>query len=101
MIKDYLRKLIEDGVDFWDLPYELDIENWPDVDCDGDQEPLDLENFEWLSITDDELVIACGGDWQEPLILTIKIVNSKLTVVETEEGFADGMNEDEFYKKIK
>jgi len=105
-IKDYLKNLIEEsGVDFWDLPYELSVENWPEVkeseddedeDYEGDYEPLDCENFEWLSIEDDELIIACGGDWQEPKTLTIKMIDDVLTVVNVEDGFSQGMSEDEF-----
>lgn len=99
-IKNYLKELVEDGVDFYDMPYELEVENWPIVIYDGEEESLDCENFEWISITDDEVVIACGGDWQEPLTLTIKVVDDKLTVVSTEEGFADGLSEDEFYEVL-
>lgn len=80
--------------------------NWPQVklpDLDGEvfDEPLDMENFEYISITDDELVICCGGDWQEHLTLTIKLINGKLTVVHTEEGYNHGMNEKTFLRNIQ
>jgi hypothetical protein len=59
-----------------------------------------MENFEWLSVTDDELVIACGGDWQEPYTLTIRIVNGKLTVVNAVPGYEEGLGEDDLLKII-
>jgi hypothetical protein len=100
-VKDYLKNLVENGIDFYDLPYELEVENWPDVeDEDGNKESLDMENFEWLSIDDDQMVIACGGDWQDPQTLTIKMVNGELTVVETEDGFSSGISEEEFYAEL-
>jgi len=99
-VKDYLKNLVENGIDFYDLPYELEVGNWPDVEDEGDNEPLDMENFEWLSIDDDQMVVACGGDWQEPLTLTIKMVDGELTVVETEDGFSSGLSRDEFYAEL-
>lgn len=111
-IKSFLRKALTE-MDFYELPYELlgenNVVNWPQVKLppfeEGDEpdlEPLDMENFEWISITDDELVIACGGDWQEPLTLTIKLINGKLTVVKTESNeWQEGMDEEIFIKNIQ
>ena len=100
-IKDYLADLIEYGVDFNDLQYELEVENWPEVnDENGDLEPLDLENFEWLSIEDEEMIVACGGDWQEPMTLTIKMIDGELIVTDKEEGYSRGLTEEEFYEVI-
>lgn len=112
-IKSFLKKALEE-MDFYELPYELfgedNVVNWPqismkdfadDPDEEAVEEPLDMENFEWLSITDDTLVVACGGDWQEPLTLTIKIINGKLTVVSKVEGYEEGMDEKTFIKNIQ
>jgi len=102
-LKSFLKQSLEkvDNV-FYDLHYEVfdDVVNWPQVDIDDELEPLDMENFEWLSINDDEIIIACGGDWQEPLTLTIKVINGKLTVTNSREGFANGMYYDTFLKNI-
>ena len=112
-IKSYLRtKLAQADNGFWDLPYEIvdDVVNWPqismkdfsdDPDEEAFDEPLDTENFEWLSITDNEMKIACGGDWQEPLTLTIKLINGKLSVTHTEPGYEEGMDEETFIKNIQ
>lgn len=112
-IKSFLRKALTE-MDFYELPYELlgenNVVNWPQISMkdfaddpeeESFDEPLDMENFEWLSITDDEIVVACGGDWQEPLTLTIKLINGKLTVVKKEEGYEQGMDEETFIKNIQ
>lgn len=57
-LAEKVRNLYKKGEDFWDQ-YLLKFKNWPKVD----EEDLDTENFSWMSITDDELVICCGGDW--------------------------------------
>ena len=115
-IKEYLRaKSAEVENPFYDLDYEAlgedNVVNWPivkmkdfsdDPEDEFEEEPLDMENFEWLSITDDEIVIACGGDWQEPQTLTIKIVNGKLTVTNAIHGeYREGMNEDQFLQSLQ
>jgi len=52
---------------------------------DGSKEHLDTENFSWISITDDKLVI------------TIKLIDDKLTVVNSvNSNFINGLEEDEF-----
>jgi hypothetical protein len=96
-MKNYLKKLVlqtykEDGEDFFGLPYYLDIEELPNVD----DESIDFENFEWLEITDDKLIVCCGGDWQDSLTLTIELIDNKLLVTNSVGGFKDGLSEDEF-----
>lgn len=110
-IKEFLREnLINAPEEFWNVHYDIfgedTVVNWPQVPEDPEDthsplEPLDMENFSWLSVTDDELVIACGGDWQEPFILTIKIVDGKLTVVKAISGYEEGLGEDELMKAIQ
>ena len=110
-IKEYLRaKSAEVEHPFYDLDYEAlgedNVVNWPIVrlewEGEVDEEPLDMENFEWLSITDDEIVVACGGDWQEPQTLTIKIVNGKLTVTNAIPGeYREGMSEEDFLQALQ
>ena len=97
-IKKFLTKIVkrvyqEEDEDFWGLPYFLEIKNLPK---DADEEDIDFENFNWLEISDDKLIICCGGDWQNPLTLTIKLIDNKLTVVDSTEGFSNGLSENEF-----
>lgn len=107
-IKSYIKQKYEELGEFDDLHYEIlgedNVKKWPQVLEDPDdkasKEPLDMENFEWISISDDELVISCGGDWQEPLTLTIKLINGQLTVTDKEDGFEDGMSEEEFINSL-
>ena len=105
-VKEYLQDAInnQDEPDIYDLIYTLKIDNWPEIPEDGypdSLEPLDTENFEWISLSDDELVICAGGDWQEPLILTIVMDIDHLTVIDTKPGWETGLSEDEFMKLIK
>ena len=106
-LKEKVEELYEDGVEFYDLHYELfgeQITNWPEIieedmeeeDVIG-KESLDMENFEWLSIDDDELEICCGGDWQTPMKLTIQLDYDRLVVANTENDyFENGLSKDEF-----
>ena len=102
-IKDYLKEKIEKlNIDFYDLPYEIqyETENWPEIEDEDNVEQLDCENFEWISIDDDEMIISCGGDWQEPKTLTIKMEDKILSVTNIEDGMEPGMSEEEFYEII-
>lgn len=67
--------------------------NWPDVeDDDGDKEPLDLENHEIIELNDKEMIISCGGDWQEPLTFTLVPDGDKLRATDITAGFDEGMS---------
>jgi hypothetical protein len=108
-IKSYIKQKYDElGCDFDDIHYEIlgedNVKKWPQVLEDPDdkssKEPLDMENFGWLSIDDNELVISCGGDWQEPLTLTIKLINGQLTVTHKEDGFDEGISEQEFINSL-
>lgn len=72
------------------------VTNWPTVkDDDGDEESLDLENYEIIKITDSEMVVACGGDWQEPLTFTLVPDGDKLKAIDITAGFDDGLSDKE------
>ncbi len=86
--KEVLREAIlkDDEIDF----YDIFIANWPN-DEEGDGQ--DVENWSIISLSDDKMVMCCGGDWQEPVKMTIELVDEKLTVTETEFGiYDDGMS---------
>lgn len=96
-LAEKVRSIYKEGEGFWDIPNYLKISKWPKVMYDGEMEDLDTENFSWMSITDDELVICCGGDWQDPMEVVIRLINDKLTVVDSySSDFEDGLEEDEF-----
>lgn len=67
--------------------HNLNVENWPTTSSeDSDEpEPLDLENFGFMEIEDDRIVMWAGGDWQESKIFTIELVNGKPTVTNVSE----------------
>jgi hypothetical protein len=106
-LKKKVKELYEEEIDFYSLPYEIfeyadgwpevkNIHNWLDV------EVQDMENFEWLSIEEDKLIIWCGGDWQEPLKITLILKNNKLSVIDFWEApFEEGLSEEEFNKKLE
>jgi hypothetical protein len=114
-IKTFLREKLQEVEYYGELPYEIfgeeNVVNWPivemkeisdDPDDKFENEPLDMENFEWLSITDNEIKVCCGGDWQAPQTLTIVIVNGKLTVTNAvEEEYQEGMDEQQFLNAIR
>ena len=110
-IKSFLKQKLQEVDYFGSLSYEIfgeeNVVNWPIVRLEdeaghSEMEPLDMENFEWLSITDNEIKVCCGGDWQEPQTLTIVLVNGKLTVTNAIEGeYQEGMNEEQFLQAIQ
>jgi len=82
---DKLREFIvkDEEVEF-DV-YELtNTKGWPDIQCDFSEddgpyyESLDVENWQITEVNEDTFTIMAGGDWQDPLAVTIKI-NETLT----------------------
>ncbi len=75
------------------------VTNWPTVtDDDGDEEPLDLENYEIIKLNEKEMIMACGGDWQEPLTFTLVPDGDKLKVIDITTGFDNGLSDKEIIK---
>lgn len=76
------------------------IDGWPMIDMtdkqqDGEkwEEPVDTENCEFVDYTDDTLIIACGGDWQEPHTIIIKFEDNQVRVSESYQSeFHDGID---------
>lgn len=121
-LKEKVKNLYEKGEDFYDLPYSLfgedNVENWPNAYLPSEEEfidrgfgdhddyeeikdaeePQDMENFEWISVDDDEVVVCCGGDWQMPMKITLRLNdNNQLVVFDTEnEVFEEGLSEEDF-----
>jgi hypothetical protein len=79
-----------------DQKEDYDPRDWAEL-FPEEGEDVDLENFNILSIGDDEIVIVCGGDWQPPTKITLRMVNGELTAAEVEKfaDFEDGLGEDE------
>lgn len=79
--------------DLYDALYEIfrrGIQGWPTVDNDGYKEKQDLENRELLELDDNLVSIACGGDWQEPMIITMSAAGDELVVVNCKDGWDEG-----------
>ena len=77
-LKNFLKETIIDDEDI--NIYDLAVVNWPTTTTeDGDEESLDCENWEILSITDTKMVMCAGGDWQNPVTFDIELINGKLT----------------------
>ncbi len=93
ILKDVI--IDEDGdLDIYELG-EVVI-NWPTVGEGDEEEGVDLENWEIISLTDKEMVMTAGGDWQEPIIFTLVPEDGKLRVKDVTVGFKDGLS----HKKI-
>lgn len=95
ILKDLI--LVEDeDLEIYNLPDQ--VLYWPDVEIDGDKEPLDLENWEILELNDEKLVMLAGGDWQEPKkLILIPASKHKLMVASVTdiENWGHGLTEDE------
>lgn len=81
------------------------IPMWPEIEMNFDEdeeydtyfEPLDTENCHFLEFTDDTLIVACGGDWQEPHIITIGFEHNEVVVIDIETGdLKDGIDYEVF-----
>ncbi len=94
-LKEILRsQILKDGE--LDI-YNLNVELWPD---DQDDEAMDLENHEFNSLTDEEFIMCCGGDWQDPVKVYIRAVDGKLKVVRVDYTYEEGMTEEEFINQL-
>jgi len=109
---DYLKEAFETD-DFnssdlsnW-LPFFVNksrtlMDKFPTVkDDDGKDEDLDFENCEVISVDDNSIKFFAGGDWQEPLNVTMKYVDGKFEV-SSEEGEYPGniFSKDEFFQLL-
>ncbi len=103
-LKECLREMIYNEEDNELDIYMLEAHNWPKAkDDEGeDADSLDMENYELIGLTDTQFIMACGGDWQTPMNVTMELVDGELTVTEATkvEKWKEGMDEDEFVKLL-
>lgn len=101
-MKECLRDMLYDKDGDEVDAYNLDAKNWPNAkDEEGeDAGSLDMENYEFMELTDTRLVMECGGDWQLPMRVVIELVDGELTVTSATEveQYKEGMDEEEFKK---
>ena len=81
----------------WFCENQSNILNWPEVDTSEEDEEtrmedVDLENVEYIRLTDDLIEVDAGGDWQNPTRMIIKCIDGKLTCTSAIpcEDFGDG-----------
>ena len=61
---------------------ETGLVPWPQpIPGDENFEPLDTENIEIVDVTDHDITIICGGDWQIPRQVVIRLGSSGKLVV--------------------
>ena len=120
-MKKYLQKrfidLIDEGFGVSEFFGEIisDIEDWPKIkfeniynddydDEDSDQEefyePVDIENLSLVELKNDSILICAGGDWQEPQQIKISLHNGDPVAEIVDEGWDDGMSDEEFLKEL-
>lgn len=63
------------------------VNKWPVIDYTDEnnikrKQTLDNENLEVINITNDELTILTGGDWQDQYFVKIKLINDNLEVTD-------------------
>ena len=90
-IIEKLKEINED--DYFDPYYMIDeINNWPEVEDEDDGiEELDAENWKVTEVGEKHLTMKCGGDWQEPYEVKIKLnENNELEVVSYEPSDFEG-----------
>jgi len=93
----------EDGdIDIYSFPDF--VINWPETteedSIDGEMysESLDLENWGIISLNEKQMVMACGGDWQDPQTFTLVSEGDKLRVTDVKHSFDHGLTEKEIIK---
>lgn len=81
----------------------IDNIDWIEIkDEDGENEQLDLENFEITEVEDDYMIIHCGCNWQSPHKVKFCEKNGKIIAIDLGEHVypTDGFNDTEFCEKF-
>lgn len=101
-LKECLRDLLfEENGDFDPRAITM-AKNWPDVrDDDDEPEPVDMENYEFIELTDTKLRMCAGGDWQFETTIELELVDGQLRVTRTEDANEVGMSDDAFIERLK
>ena len=74
----------------------------PRVIFEGEEEDIDLENWEILKIEKDYFEFCAGGDWQDSTKAAILYsIRGVLTCVKISGEYEEGLSEDDFLAKIK
>ena len=69
------------------------VRDWPFFrDEDGFQDFLDLENHDYFAVGTNVLEMACGGDWQAPMMVRIESDGTSLFV---KESYRSEINDDD------
>lgn len=81
---------------------DYDIEDIDDDEMCGFYEPQDLEKWSVTELSDDRMVIHCGGYWQNSMKITLELINNEITVVNyVLAEYQEGLTESEFINELK
>jgi len=80
-MREALKKLLKDGLDdngyfnfrttLWDIAGMIcELPNAKDDE--GGEEPVDFENIELTGLEGDHIILSAGGDWQNPIRMTLE-----------------------------
>lgn len=105
IFKDYEN----DFINFPKVKEEDSDSNWVDemdeelgINPEESYEDLDFENFEILNIDidSDTFVFCAGGDWQDPLEVTVTYDGSKFYFEINSKSYTEGITDDEFLEIV-
>jgi len=81
---------------------DYDIEGLEDDEMNGFYEPQDLETWNVTDLSDNRMIIYCGGYWQNPMKITLELVDGEITVVDhVLADFQQGLSTYEFVNELK
>ena len=87
---DYRSEFLSilDKIDLPETTVESDDE---ESEEDPEYQELDFENFGFSKVTEDKIVFSAGGDWQNPLMITLRYneEEDKIYVADKEQAFED------------
>jgi len=100
-LKNYLKKEYENNIS--EILEEEEIFEplwetfWLDRPLTKEGEIVDVENFEILSMSDDEFILCAGGDWQTPIKFKLFLDNGEIKTEKISDTFGDnGITDDDF-----
>jgi len=93
-LKEYLRKEYENEMS--DILYSEEVYDplfnsfWNNRPLTDKDEEIDIENFEILSISENEIVMCGGGDWQNPVKFKIFLEKNEVKTKKISDSFEEG-----------